>query len=201
MVTQVGGAISRSIALTLTARDDGSSARVFGRVSRDLEQTQQRLSEVRAEQRRLRSELRGVERGSDAYRELESRIEATRREADRLGDELGEQRRQWSRLTGASERYGTIARNSLLVVGGAVTALLLAVNRVGRQMTEALAVESETGLAVEAFQRLQNQLALVGQELDAGDILEFTTRLGDAQQQAAEGAGRNMRRSSGWGSM
>ena len=190
MVTQaVGGAASRSISLTLSARDDGSVRRVFGRVSRELQRTGDRLSEVRAEQRRLRAELRETERGTEAYRDLERQIEQTQVETRRLTREVGEQQAQWGRLTGRAERYGSLARNSILGVGAAATALLFTVTQVGEQMTQALAITDETGLAVEEIQRIQNALGAVGRTLDANDFQEFGTRLGDARQQMIEGTG------------
>ena len=190
MVTQaVGGAATRSISVVLSARDDGSVGRVFGRVSRELQGTADQLSEVRSEQRQLTRELRGVERGSDAYRDLERRIEDAKREAQRLTSEMEEQQRQWGRLTGRADQFGQVARASMAGVAVAAGALILTVNQVGERMTQALAITDETGLAIEDIQRLQNALQAVGRDLDANDLQEFAVRIGDAQQQMTEGVG------------
>ena len=190
MVTQaVGGAATRSISVVLSARDDGTVGRVFGRVGRELQGTADQLTEVRARQRELTRELRGVERGSVAYRELEQQIEDAKREAKRLTDEIEEQQRQWGRLTGRADRYGQTARASLAAVGVAAGALIFTVNEMGERMGQALAITGETGLAIEEVQRLQNALSLVGRDLDANDLQEFAVRIGDAQQQMTEGVG------------
>ena len=190
MATQaIGAAAQRSISLTLSARDDGSLTRVFGRVSRELQQTSDRLSEVRARQRSLREELRQTERGTDAYRALEEQIRQAGDEVKDLTREVDEQQRQWGRLTGRAERYGNLARTSVAAVGAAAGALLLTVTQVGEKMTQALTITDETGLAIEEIQRIQNALGAVGRTLDGNDLQEFATRLGDARQQMIEGTG------------
>ena len=178
--------VSRSLsyALKLQGETDPSLPRVFGTLSRELQQTQSDIGRVRETQQRLTRELRGVERGSEEYERLQSEIEGSRREMSRLTGQLDQQQDSWQRLNQRSERFRNVTLAGFAALGAGVGGLLLQIDRLGESSAQILSISNATGLAVEDVERLQRVVGLVGQDLDIGDFNELSIRLGEIRQEA-----------------
>ena len=189
MVTQAlgGGAdtVSRFV-LRVRGEQDAELPRVFGRVSRSINQVNQELGTVQGSLRNQRMELRRLREGSEEYDRLSAEIAQTETEVSRLTNELDTQQRSWRQLN----QVGRVSRNVFLGVGAAIAAsvagLVLNTERVGQTAAELRAISLETGIATEDLQRLQLQVRATGSELDIDELRELNIRLGEA---AAAGTG------------
>ena len=180
--------VSRSLsyALRLTGETDPSLPRAFGSVSREIEDTNRRISETRAEQEKLNRELRGARRGTEEYDRLQGEVERARGEMSRLTGALDRQQESWTTLNRRSTQFRNATLAGIGVLGAAAGGLLLQVDRLGESSAQILAIANSTGLAVEEVQRLQRVVGLTGFDLDIGDFNEISIRLGEIRQEAED---------------
>lgn len=180
-----------SYALRLRGETDPSLPRVFGSVSREIDETNRRIADTRSEQTRLNRELRQVDKGTEEYQRLEREVEGARGEMSRLTGELDRQQSSWGDLNRRADRFRNITLAGTAALGVAVGALILQVDQLGETSAELLSISNATGLAIEDVQRLQRVVGLVGQDLDIGDFNELSIRLGEIRQEGGDiGASR-----------
>ena len=179
MVTRAFGSVRQSYTLAIGAAQDSSLPRVFGRVDRQVQATRDRVDELRASQRRLQSELRGVRKGTEAYERLQTEIRQTRDEADRLTDELGRQESAWRDLGRSTNRWRNLTLGAFGAVTGVFAGGAVAIQRMGDEFARVNFVAQRTRLPVEEIQRFQIAARGLGGDLDAIDLLEFDVRLGE----------------------
>ena len=180
--------VSRSLsyALRLTGETDPSLPRAFGSVSREIDDTNRRIVEARAQQERLTRELRGVRRGTEEYDRLQGEVERARGEMSRLTGVLNAQQESWTTLNRRSTQFRNATLAGLGVLGAGVGGLILQVDRLGESSAQLLSIANSTGLAVEEVQRLQRVVGLSGFDLDIGDFTELSIRLGEIRQEAED---------------
>ena len=173
-----------SYALQLRGELDPSVQKVFGAVSRELQDTQGNLSRVTQKQQQLNRELREVKRGSDAYVRVQQEIEDTKREVSQLTATLNRQQSEWSELTDRSRKFGRVATVGITAIGGAIAGLVVGIDSAGLKAGELLSIFNATGLEIQFIQELQGKFALIGRDVDIGDFNEVSIRLGEINENA-----------------
>ena len=178
--------VSRSLsyAVKLAGVVDPSLGQTVGRTNREIASTEAQIRDTREEQERLQRELRQTAQGTQAYDQLESQIRETRQETDRLTDELGRQQQAFDQINRRREQFGRIARTGALAIAGATAGLILYAENAGRSAQRLLDLERQTGITTDQLQRLQQQTKATGQELNPDQLLQFSRRLGQIQQES-----------------
>ena len=182
-MVSAAGAGTASVAryvLRLQGEQDSSVPRVFGRVSKSVQNVDDELRKVQGSLKEQRSELRGIRRGTEEYDRLSTEVERTERQVNQLTDELERQQRSWRRFNEVGKQSRSVFLGLSAGIGAGLGALLIQTDQVGRTSAQLQAISRETGLATEFIQRLQLRVRAVGEELDNDEFREINVRLGEA---------------------
>ena len=163
-----------------------SATAAFGGVSAEIDQTKSSIKELNAEQRELTRRMRGVDEGTDEYRELERQVAAVNRKSEALNATLVRQERRLRTVNRVSRASGRIFAANTVALGAFAAAMVLTANHVGQYSRELLTANRTTGLSVEYLQTLQRQARATGRDLDFQGLGEVAIRFGEA---VAEGTG------------
>ena len=163
-----------------------SATAAFGGVTAEIDQTKASIKELNVEQREFTRRMRGVEQGTDEYRELERQLADVERRSSRLNQTLQVQERRLRTVNRASRASGRIFAANTAALGAFTAAMVLTTNRVGQYSRELLTANRTTGLSVEYLQTLQRQAQATGRDLDFQGLGEVAIRFGEA---VAEGTG------------
>ena len=163
-----------------------SATAAFGGVTAEIDQTKASIKALNVEQRDLTRRMRGVEQGTDEYRELERQLADVERRSARLNQTLQVQERRLRTVNRVSRASGRIFAANTAALGAFAAAMVLTTNRVGQYSRELLTANRTTGLSVEYLQTLQRQAQATGRDLDFQGLSEVAIRFGEA---VAEGTG------------
>ena len=133
---------------------------VFGRLNKDVKETQTNLKLAEERQRELNKQISAAKKAGEDYTLLQQQFEGTQKEVDGLTTTLSDQREELRRSEKQVNQWATRMQWATGVVTLATGALTAFVAVQGKQSEALLNVEMLTGQSVETMERLDQAARL-----------------------------------------